>query len=45
MLFKRIASPFNKVMFAAFNKQFNQRKWIISDFKLIKANIKASYNL
>jgi hypothetical protein len=23
MLFKRIAGPFNKVVFAAFNKQFN----------------------
>jgi hypothetical protein len=32
-------------VFAAFDKQFNQRKWIISDFKLIKANVKASYDL
>jgi hypothetical protein len=45
MSFKRVAGPFNEVVFAAFDEQFNQREWIISDFKLNRANIRASCDL
>ena len=42
MSFKRVAGSFNKVVFAAYDKTFNQHKYNIIDYKTINIYISTS---